>query len=59
MFFGDQYYIETIVSRDNFIFEVIQVYRGDIGFKQKYKSITDEIYSSLVFTNTLKPTPID
>lgn len=55
----DQDYIETIVLRDDFIFEIVQVYRGDLGFKQKYKSITDEIYSSFVFTNTLKPTPVD
>jgi hypothetical protein len=52
-------YIETFVIRDNLVFEIMQVYKGDVGYKQIYKGQTEEIVQTFILTNTLAPSPVD
>lgn len=54
-----QDYVETFVKRGDLVFEIIQVYVGDIGFRQAYRSITEEIKASFEFTNIVEPNPIE
>lgn len=43
----DQDYIVHFAEFEDFMYEIVQVYKGDIGFKQQYKSYTDEIINSI------------
>lgn len=47
---------ETLVSSNNYIYEFVQEYRGDIGYKQKYEKDTDELLAS-VSMNKEAPLP--
>lgn len=49
-------YKETLVSSNNYIYEFVQEYRGDIGYKQKYEKGTDELLASVVM-NKEAPLP--
>ncbi|HLB51584.1 hypothetical protein A3F07_01635 [candidate division WWE3 bacterium RIFCSPHIGHO2_12_FULL_38_15] len=45
----------TFVVSKNFVYEIDQIYKGDIGFKQKYEKDTDEILFSLKVDRELPP----
>jgi len=45
----------TFVVSKNFVYEIDQIFRGDIGFKQKYETDTDEIVLSLKIDRELPP----
>ena len=45
----------TFVVSKNFVYEIDQIYKGDIGFKQKYEKDTDEILLSLKIDRELPP----
>lgn len=48
-------YREMFLQKNSNYIEVIQMYAGDIGYKQKYKSTTDEILGTLNFYETIDP----
>lgn len=50
-------FIETFAVRDRTLVEVVQVYQGDIGYKQKYKNDSNEVVSKFTFTNMVQATP--
>lgn len=41
-------YSITYITANDFVYEVMQIYKGDLGFEQIYKSRTNQILSSLV-----------
>lgn len=43
----------TFVEHEGKFYELAQIYNGNIGIVQKYRSITDEILTSLQFTKTI------
>ncbi len=55
----DVNYVQTFALKENNLFEIIEVYNGDIGYEQVYKNTADQIANSFTFTNTIQPTPID
>lgn len=42
-------YIYTLVNRNGHIFELIQIHRGDLGFRQAYKTQTETILNTFKF----------
>lgn len=48
-------YREMFLQKNSNYIEVIQMYAGDIGYKQKYKSTTDEILGTLNFYEDIAP----
>ncbi len=55
----DQNFIETFFVKGNSVYEFKQVYRGDLGYGQKYRAETQDIIDSFRFTNIIAPTPKD
>jgi len=53
----DQDYIIRFVNFEGFVFEIAQIYRGDIGFKQQYKAKTDSIVWSINWRWQLQERP--
>jgi len=45
----------TYVPRFNKFFEIVQTYQGSVGYKQQYKSTTEEILQTLVLYPEEKP----
>lgn len=43
----NQDYIVHFAKFEDFVYEIMQIYKGDIGFRQQYKSYTDEIIDSI------------
>lgn len=54
-----QDYRETFVLREATVYEIVQVYQGNLGYKQVYQSITDQMRESFQFTNLKGPTAPD
>lgn len=55
----DQSFIETFFVKGNSVYEFRQVYRGDLGYGQKYRAETQDMIDSFRFTNIIAPTPKD
>ncbi len=45
-------YKHTFIVKNNYVFEIVQVHRGDLGFRQAYKTQTEQILDSFMFTDT-------
>jgi len=46
-------YAINYIAANDFVYEVMQVYKGDLGFEQIYKSRTNQILSSLLIDEDL------
>ncbi len=50
-------FIDSFTLRDNDLVEVLQVYQGDLGFRQVHRNSTIEIVNRFEFTNIIQATP--
>lgn len=50
-------YIQSFFLRGGDLFEFNQIYRGDLGIRQIYRTETDEIVELFNILNTIQPTP--
>jgi len=46
-------YFITYIAANDYVYEIMQIFKGDLGFKQIYKSRTNQILSSLVVDENL------
>lgn len=53
----DADYRVTYTPRFGIYYEILQIYKGDVGIKQQYKSKTDEIFLSYRFFSEETPPP--
>lgn len=53
----DQNYIYSFVIKGDTLYELVQIYKGDIGYDQFYRKTTDEIVDRFKFTNIIAPSP--
>lgn len=55
----DTNYVQTFSVRNNNLFEINQIYRGDVGIRQKYLNDTNKLREEFKFLNTIVPQPLE